>query len=95
MDEKLKELWNSNKLFFFLLLPLALVFLFRDFLFALLAGDAHKTADEARKQDAQLQDQSNAAAVDAAKAKAEADAAAQRIADRKEGDVSEDWNKKG
>lgn len=95
MDEKLKELWNTNKVFFFLLLPLALVFLFRDFLFALLAGSAHKTADEAKQKDADLQTQANAAEVDAAKAQTAADEAAKRIADRKEGDVSEDWNKKG
>lgn len=95
MDEKLKELWNTNKLFFFLLLPLALVFIFRDFLFAALAGSARKTANEAKEKDSQLQAQSNQAEIDTAKAQAAADAAAKRIADRKEGDISEDWNKKG
>ena len=95
MDEKLKELWNTNKLFFFLLLPLAILWFFKDLVFSILAGSARKTSEEARKQDEQLQSQSNQAATDAAKAQAAADAAAKRIADRKEGDVSEDWNKKG
>lgn len=98
MDEKLKEYWNNNKILFFLVVvPITLgiiLFTLRDFIFALLAGSARKTAEEAKKEDAKLQSVANQAEIDAAKAQAAADAAAKRIADRKEDDIPEDWNKK-
>lgn len=98
MDEKLKELWSKNKLLALLaglvLVPLILLFLFKDLIFAMLAGSAHKAVDAARTEDEKLKSQADQAALDAAVAKAEADAAAKRIAARKEDDVSEDWNKK-
>jgi hypothetical protein len=98
MDEKLKQYWNSNKLMFFLVvIPLGLAFLaftFRDLIFAMLAGSARKTVEEAKKTDETLKGKVDTAAQDAAKAQAAADAAAKRIADRKEDDISEDWHKK-
>lgn len=99
MDQKLKDYWNNNKLMFFLVvIPITLgliLFTLRDLIFAMLAGSARKTAEEARKEDSKLQEVANQAELDAVKSQAEADAAAKRVEDRKEGDISEDWNKKG
>lgn len=98
MDEKLKQYWNSNKLMFFLVvIPLGLAmvaFFFRDLIFAMLAGSARKTAEEAKKQDASLSASAQAAKDDAALAAAAAAAAQKRIDDRKETDVPDDWYKK-
>ena len=98
MDEKLKNYWNNNKLMFFLVvIPITLgiiLFTLRDLIFAMLAGSARKTAEEAKKEDAVLKAQGDEAAIAAAKAQAAADAAGKRIEDRKEDDISEDWNKK-
>ena len=94
MDEKLKGLWSSNKILFFIALPMILLFMFRNLIFAILVGSARKTAEEAKKEDAKLQAESDQAKLEAAKAQAAADAAAKRIADRKEEDVDEDWHKK-
>lgn len=98
MDEKLKEYWNNNKLMFFLVvIPITLgiiLFTLRDLIFAMLVGSARKTAEEAKKEDSKLQNTANQAELEAAKTQAAADAAAQRISNRREEDISEDWNKK-
>jgi hypothetical protein len=94
MDEKIKNLWNNNKILFFLLIPLIALWIFKDVLFSLLASSARKTADEARKEDDKLKAQADELDKQAAITKAEADAAGKRIADRKEEDVDEDWHKK-
>lgn len=98
MDEKLKEYWNSNKLMFFIVvIPLTLgiiAFMLRDLIFAALAGAARKEVTDAKKQDAALSAQAQAAAEDAAKQDALAAAAQKRIDDRKETDVPDDWYKK-
>lgn len=97
MDDKLREYWQSNKLmFFFVVIPLGLLFILfalRDLVFSMLAGSAHKAADEAKKADAPLQAQAQAASEDAAKAQQKADDAKKRIDDRKEDDVPDDWFK--
>lgn len=99
MDEKLKSLWANNRVLFFILLPLiivvVLVFTFRDLVLALLIGSARKVSDEAKKQDDQLKTQADTAKSQSDVAKAQADQIDKTIQDRKEGDISEDWNKKG
>lgn len=94
MDEKIKGWWSSNKILFFIALPLLLLFVFRDLVFAMLAGSARKTAEEAKKEDSALQVTANQAEIDAAKTQAAADAAAKNVVDRKEDDIPDDWNKK-
>lgn len=93
-DAKIKDWWANNKLLFFIALPLIVIFVFRDLIFAMLAGSARKTVEQAKKTDTALQTTANQAELDAAVAKANADAAGKRADDRKEDDVSEDWNKK-
>lgn len=93
-DSKISQWWANNKLLFFLALPLIVVFFLRDLIFAALAGSARATTDAARADDAKLSQESSAAEIEAAKAQAQADAAAKRVADRSDSDIPEDWNKK-
>ena len=94
MDEKIKNLWANNKLLFFIALPLIILFVFRDLILSLLVGSARKVSAEAKKEEEKLQTEINQADKDAAVARTEADAAGKRVEDRKEDDISEDWNKK-
>jgi ABC-type multidrug transport system fused ATPase/permease subunit len=99
MDEKIKNLWNTNKILFWILSPIILLlflgFIFRDVVMAFLVGSARKTSQEARNESEKLESQMHKTEVEAAKSQAEVDAAARRIEERKEADISEDWNKKG
>lgn len=94
MDEKIKNLWNNNKILFFLLIPIILIVVFRDLILALLFGSARKTVEQAKAEDAKLTTESNAANLEAEKLKAEADMLAKQIGARKESDIPLDWNKK-
>lgn len=98
MDEKIKNLWNNNKLLFWILSPiillLVLVLVFRDVVMAFLIGSARKTSQEARDASKGLEEKVHQTEMEAAKSQAEADAAKKRIEERKESDISEDWNKK-
>ena len=98
MDEKIKNLWNNNRLLFWILFPLiaivVLVFTFRDLILALLIGSARKTSEEAKKQDQTLQNQINEQEKQAALEQQKADDAQKRIDDRKDSDISDDWYKK-
>lgn len=94
MDEKIKNLWNNNKLLFFLLLPIILIFVFRDLVISILIGSARKTAEEAKREDANLQSQANQADRDADKLKGQVDNLEDDIKKRNENDIGEDWNKK-
>jgi cell division protein FtsB len=94
MDEKIKNLWNNNKILFILLIiPITLWFL-KDIIFAMVASSARKTAEEARKEDGKLSEEVTRLDKEAAVTKAEADAAGKRVTNRKEEDVDEDWHKK-
>ena len=93
-DAKVKDWWANNKLLFFIALPLILLFVFRDLIFAMLAGSARKTYQDAQKQDSQLKATADQAAMDAAKAQAEADAAGKQVENRTDDDIPEDWNKR-
>lgn len=99
MDEKIKKLWNGNKILFWILFPFILLlfigYLLRDLIIAALIGSARKTTEDARSRDKTLEEKMHAEEVEATKSKAEADAAAKRIEERKESDIDLDWNKKG
>lgn len=91
-----KQLWDKSKLLFLIAIPvLIVVFVFRDLIFAALAGSARRTAEKAKMTDATIKEKANKADVEAALAKAAADAAAKRLADRTADDVPEDWHEKG
>lgn len=98
MDEKIKSLWNNNRILFFILLPLVIIlflgFVFRDLVLALLIGSARKTSEEAKKNDEELKAKQNAANNQANELKAKSDQIEEKINERKEEEVSEDWHKK-
>jgi len=94
MDEKIKNLWANNKILFFLLIPLILVFVFHKVIFELLVGSAKGIAGDAKKEDDALKAVVNKANQEAAVAKAQADALDDQIKNRKESDIPLDWNKK-
>jgi len=94
MDEKIKNLWNNNKLLFFILLPLVLLFVFRDLVLSLLIGSARRVTGAAKAEDEKLKSESSQIEREADKTKVEADEISKRIENRKEDDISEDWNKK-
>ena len=93
LDQKLKDLWNGNRLAFWLLvIPLGLcivAYKFRSVIIDLLVSDSRKIAIETEKQDDALAQQQAAAAAQAALlVQQAADLAKDKPA------VGEDWNKK-
>lgn len=92
LDQKLKDLWNGNKLAFWLLvIPLGLcivAYKFRSALIDLLVKDSRKIAIETEKQDDALAQQQAAAAAQAAQLVQQAQDLGK---DKKP--VGEDWNK--
>lgn len=88
MDEKIKKLWAENKLVFFLLLPLIILFVFRDVVLAILTGSARKISQETAKKDADFKSQQDAANLEADRLRKEADEAG-----KEKPNVGEDWNK--
>lgn len=97
MNEKLKNLWNSNKILFFIILPLTILFIvgifLRDFVLAWLKGSARDATSEARKTDEELSAKAQAAQSAAIKTKTEADDLQKKIDDRNDEDVPDDWFK--
>jgi uncharacterized protein YlxW (UPF0749 family) len=94
MDEKIKNLWNNNKIFFFLLLPIILIIVFKDLILAFLIGNARKVANEAKVEDEKLKAKADSANDEANKLKNESDNLEKDIKERDENDISEDWHKK-
>lgn len=94
MDEKIKNLWNNNKILFFILLPLILIFVFRDLILSLLIGSARKVSEGAKKEDEKLKDQALQAEREADKLKTQSDSIEEKIKERTEDDIPEDWHKR-
>lgn len=88
MDQWVKNLWEKNKIFFFLLLPIVLLVIFRNVVFDLLLGSARKIFDNAQKKDSEL-----------LKSQVEANAKADQIVEdanklsNNKTEVAEDWHK--
>ena len=91
MDEKIKNLWQNNKILFFLLLPLILVVVFKDVIIEVLLGSARKMSNEAKDKDADLKAKQDEANAKANQLKAEADALGKKVEDGNATDES--WNK--
>ena len=93
LDEKLKTLWNNNRLTFFLVvIPLGLALLaykFRSFLIDILVKDSRKIGIETEQKDKVLAQQQAAA-------QAQAQQLVQQAQDlsKDKPEISEDWNKK-
>ncbi len=94
MDEKIKNLWNNNKILFFILIPLIILYVLKDVIFALLGASARKTTEKAKEEDSKLKDQANQANLEAEKLKSQADSLEEKIDNRTSDDVPEDWHKR-
>lgn len=90
MDQWLRNLWKNNKVFFFLLLPLILVLVFKDVLLAVLVGGARKTAEEAKTKDADLKKEQDSANSEAERLRDEAN---DLEGDIHAGKIDENWNR--
>lgn len=73
---------------------LFLAVLFRDLVLAILMGNARGLSNEAKKEDSALKEQQDKAINQAASEEAKAKEAADRIANRTENDIDEDWHKR-
>lgn len=92
MDNWIKNLWNNNKILFFVLLPLVLIVFFRDLIMELLIGSVRKEVRETKDKDAKLKAEQDAANKEAERLKAEADKIDKDIENGK--DPDKDWHKK-
>jgi len=91
MESWLNNARSNSKVLFYLLIPLVLIFVFRDLLLSVLIGSARKMADEAKKKDAELKAEEDKLNSEADRLKSEAD----RIEDEiKKGNDDEDWHRK-
>lgn len=92
MDEKIKSMWQNNKILFFLLIiPITLWFL-KDIIMSMLVRNANSELQETKDKDKEL-----AADIDSAKAQAQVLKAS---SDQKEAEIAKikddaDWNEKG
>lgn len=89
MDEKIKALWQNNKIVFFLLLiPIGLWFA-RNFIIDLLVDSGNKIVGETSDKSNQLKSEQDVANAKADQLKADADKARENTPK-----ADEDWNKK-
>lgn len=89
MDKKIQDLWQNNKIVFFLLLiPIALWFC-RNLIVDLLIGSSKKTMEKAEEKSKELEKESLVANTQADQIIKDADKAAV-----KKDEVTEDWYKK-
>lgn len=89
MDEKIKNLWQNNKIFFFILLPLIALWFARNIVIDLLVSSGNKAVGDASEKSDKLKSEQDVANTKADQIKADAD----KAADHRE-PVGEDWNKK-
>ena len=88
MDQWAKDLWEKNKIVFFLLIPVILLIYFRSFFINLLLSDSRKIATEADQKDNQLSKEETQANSQSNQIIADAN----KLSDNKP-PVTEDWNK--
>lgn len=88
MDEKIKALWQNNKIVFFLLIPLIGLWFARNIIIGLLVDSGNKVVGDATEKSNELKSSQDVANAQADQAKADADKAA-----AKKDPVGEDWNK--
>lgn len=88
MDEKIKNLWNNNKIVFFLLVPLIVLWFCRNIIIGLLVDSGNKVVGEATTKSNELKGQQDVANAKADQIIADAD---KHAAEKPK--VGEDWNK--
>jgi uncharacterized protein YlxW (UPF0749 family) len=91
MDNFISNLWKNNKIFFFILLPLVIIWFFKDLILKLIVGVSNKELDSTKKADAKLQQEQNKINDQANAHKANADKLENEIKNISE---DEEWHKK-
>jgi hypothetical protein len=91
MDQWIKDKWESNKLVFFLLLPILLIILFKDLIMEILIGTARKQTEATKAKDEKLKDQFDTINDEANALKKESDNVGKQSENIPD---DEDWNKK-
>jgi hypothetical protein len=91
MDNFISNLWKNNKIFFFILLPLVIIWFFKDLILKLIVAVSNKELDSANKADAKLQQEQNKINDQANVHKANADKLEDKIKNISE---DEEWHKK-
>jgi hypothetical protein len=54
MNKWIKDLWNNNKLLFFILIPIVILVFFNDIIMQLIASGARKEVNKTKSKDDQL-----------------------------------------
>lgn len=93
MDQWIKNLWNKNKIIFFLLIPVVLLVVFKDLVFSFLASQVRKDIKDTVNKDDELKSKQDDLVKESEKQKALADAKEEEIKNREASDISEDWHK--
>lgn len=91
MDNFFSNLWKNNKILFFILIPLVVVWFFKDLILKLIVGVANKELQNAKEKDSSIKQEQDKANDAADAHKANSDKLEQDI-----GKISEDeeWHKK-
>ena len=88
MDEKIKNLWNNNRLVFFLLIPFIALFFLRNILIDMLVSSGNKVVSDTSKKSDELKQESVIADTKANQIIEDADEAR-----KDQPKVGEDWDK--
>lgn len=89
MDQRIRDLWNSNKIVFFLLIPLIALYFARNWLIDLLVKNSNKTVSDTTAQSEALNLDETVANTKADQIVADAD---KQVADKPI--VDEHWDQK-
>ena len=93
MDQWIKNLWNNNKIVFFLLIPVVLLVLFKNVIFAFLANSVKGEVKDAIKKDDELKSTQDNLVKESEKQKPLADAKEEEIKNNDAETASADWHK--
>jgi len=94
VDDKIKNLWNRNKLLFALLIPFILLIVFKDLIFAILSGSVKREIKNAIREDDLAAKKQQGVINEAERHEAKASAKEEAIEDRDTNAISEDWHLK-
>ena len=86
------NLWQKNKVLFFIAIPVILLFVFKDVIIAVLASGAREMSEKARKEDAKLKAEADKLNNEANKLKDDAKRIGDNIGSRTNDDIPDDWH---
>ena len=91
MNKWIIDLWENNKILFWILIPLVLIVFFKDLILDLLIGSARRISNAARQKDESLKSKEDRANNEANRLRDEANRIQNEIDNINPG---EDWNNK-